>query len=84
MLWQQLHYDCVFQPSQDFNPEKYEHLIGIFGHAYLSSGTPVSILSHFLSVLTKGQTTNVPEPCEPFAVKSYDVRKAYVACSFKG
>ncbi len=71
-------------PWQDFNPEKYEHLSGIFGQAYLDSGTPVSIVTHFLSVYTKGLTTDVPESCEPFAVSNYDIRKAYVACSLKG
>ena len=59
-------------------------LADIFGHAYLGSGTPVAIVSHFLSAFTKGQVTAPPEACEPFVAKSYDIRKAYVACSFKG
>lgn len=72
-------------PTQDFNPEKYEHLLAIFGHTYLSSASPVNMVPHFLSVFTIGQTTSgVPETCEPFIVKNYDIRKAYVACSFKG
>ena len=75
-------HDCLY--IQEFNPEKYNHLADIFGHAYLGSGTPVAIVSHFLSAFTKGQVTAPPEACEPFVAKSYDIRKAYVACSFKG
>ena len=70
--------------TQDFNPEKYQHLADIFGKAYLESGTPVSIVTHYLSVFTRGQVTSPPESCDPFSVKAYDIRKAYVACSFKG
>lgn len=69
---------------QDFNPEKYQHLAEIFGRAYLEAGSPVSIVTHYLSVFTKGHVTNPPESCDPFSVKAYDIRKAYVACSFKG
>ena len=72
---------CV---CQDFNPEKYEHLAGILGQAYLSAGSPVPIVAHYLSVFTRGQVTNPPAACQPFSVKSYDARRAYVACSFKG
>lgn len=77
-------YMYIYIYMQEFNPEKYNHLADIFGHAYLSSGTPVSIVSHFLSAFTKGQVAAPPEACEPFVAKSYDIRKAYVACSFKG
>ena len=69
---------------QDFNPEKYQHLADIFGRTYLETGSPVSIVTHYLSVFTKGHVTKPPESCDPFSVKAYDIRKAYVACSFKG
>lgn len=74
---------CVVVLTNDFNPEKYEHLAGIFGQAYLSAGSPVPIVAHYLSVFTQGQVTNPPAACQPFSVKSYDARRAYVACSFK-
>lgn len=74
---------CIGVLAKEFNPEKYNHLSEIFGQAYLSSGSPVSIVTHFLSVYTKDQTMNVPDSCEPFVVSNYDIRKAYVACSFK-
>ena len=35
-------HDCLY--VQEFNPEKYNHLADIFGHAYLGSGTPVAIV----------------------------------------
>ncbi len=56
----------------------------IFGNTYLTQGTPVSILAHYLSVYTKEEIVSPPENCEPFAVKNYSIKKAYVACSFKG
>ena len=59
-------------------------MANIFGSAYLSQGTPVSILSHYLSVYTREEISAPPENCEPFTVKNYSIKKAYVACSFKG
>ena len=56
----------------------------IFGQAYQSSGSPVSIVSHYLSAYTRGEIPEPPEPCLPFAIRNYDIRKAYVACPFKG
>ena len=84
--WTKLTRCCLLSATceQEFNPEKYKHLADIFGHAYLGSGSPVSIVSLFLSAFTKGQISNPPEACEPFVAKNYDIRKAYVACSFKG
>lgn len=56
----------------------------IFGQAYLSSGSPVSIVSHYLSAYTKGLISDPPGTLEPLAIKNYDIRKAYIACPFKG
>lgn len=69
---------------QDFNPEKYQHMADIFGQAYLSSGSPVSIVTHYLSAYTKGAISDPPDACQPLQVKNYDIRKAYIACPFKG
>jgi len=69
---------------QDFNPEKYHHMASIFGSVYLSQGTPVSILTHYLSVYTKEEISSPPQNCDAFAVKNYSIKKAYVACCFKG
>ena len=63
---------------QEFNPEKYHHLLGIFAQSYLNTGNPVSIVSVFLKAYTKGEVTEVPESCKPFSDKNYDKRKAYV------
>lgn len=73
-----------FNPFQDFNPEKYRHMADIFGQSYLSCGSPVSIVSHYLSVYTRGEISEPPDPCLPLAIRNYDIRKAYVACPFKG
>lgn len=70
--------------SQDFNPEKYQQLCGILSAAYLTTGSPVSIVPHFLSVFTRGEIVDPPAFCQPFSVADHDIRKAYVACSFKG
>ncbi|CAI8050713.1 DENN domain-containing protein 10 [Geodia barretti] len=75
---------CVIVLAKDFNPEKYQQLCGIFAAAYLSGGSPVSIVPHFLSVFTRGEITQPPVSCRPFSVRDHDIRKAYVACSFKG
>lgn len=56
----------------------------IFGQAYLSSGSPVSIVTHYLSAYTRGTISDPPDMCQPLAVKNYDIRKAYIACPFKG
>lgn len=56
----------------------------IFGQSYLSSGTPVSIVTHYLSAYTRGEIPSPPEACRPLAIKNYDIRKAYIACPFKG
>ena len=69
---------------QDFNPEKYQHMADIFGQAYLSCGSPVSIVTHYLSAYTKGKISDPPGTCQELAVKNYDIRKAYIACPFKG
>lgn len=74
---------CVVVLAKEFNPEKYQHLCGIFGAAYLTTGSPVAIVTHFLSAFTRGQITDPPAICQPFSVKEYDIRKAYMACSFK-
>lgn len=74
---------CVVIVAKDFNPEKYKHLGDIFGRSYLTSGSPVSIVSHYLGVFTRAVVASPPEGCQPFAVKNYDIRKAYVACSLK-
>ena len=56
----------------------------IFGQAYISSGTPVSIVAHYLSAYTREEIPDPPDSCQPLAIKSYDIRKAYVARPFKG
>ena len=56
----------------------------IFGQAYLSCGSPVSIVDHYLSAYTRGEISDPPEPSLPLVVKNYDIRKAYIACPFKG
>lgn len=56
----------------------------IFGQAYLSSGSPVSIVTYYLSAYTKGEITDPPVASQPLLIKNYDIRKAYVACPFKG
>ena len=55
--WTKLTRCCLLSATceQEFNPEKYKHLADIFGHAYLGSGSPVSIVSLFLSAFTKGR-----------------------------
>ena len=70
--------------TQDFNPEKYHHLAGIFSQSYLTTGTPVSIVTHYLSVYTKGEVTTPPSSCEGYSEKGYDIRRAYVACPLRG
>lgn len=69
---------------QDFSPEQYFHLAKIFGLSYLKSGSPVSIVAHYLSAYTKGNVSNPPEACEPFVAQNYDVRKAYTTYSLRG
>ena len=59
-------------------------MTNIFGAAYVSSGTPVSIVTHYLSAFTRRQIAEPPPSCQPFSAKEYDIRKAYIACSFKG
>ncbi len=56
----------------------------IFGQSYISCGSPVSIVSHYLSIYTRGEIPEPPEPCLPLAIRNYDIRKAYIACPFKG
>ena len=56
----------------------------IFGHTYLSRGSPDSIVAQYLSVFTQGEIEAPPGECEPLGVKNYDIRKAYMASSFKG
>lgn len=75
---------CVVLLSTDFNPEKYQQLCGVLSAAYLTTGSPVSIVPHFLSVFTRGEIVDPPAFCQPFSVADHDIRKAYVACSFKG
>jgi hypothetical protein len=74
---------CVVVLAKEFNPEKYQHLCGIFGAAYLATGSPVTIVTHFLSVFTRGQIVQPPAFCQPFSVKDYDIQKAYTGCSFR-
>ena len=69
--------------SKDFNPEKYRHMASIFGSTYLSQGTLVSILTHYLSVYTREEISSPPSNCDSFTVKNYSIKKAYVACCFK-
>ncbi|XP_019849424.1 PREDICTED: protein FAM45A-like [Amphimedon queenslandica] len=70
---------CVVILTKDFNPEKYNHLAEIFSQDYLSSGDPVSIVTHFLSVYTRGEVTDPPPSCKEYHEKNYDIRRAYVA-----
>ena len=69
---------------QDFNPEKYNHLAEIFSQDYLSSGDPVSIVTHFLSVYTRGEVIDPPPSCKEYREKSYDIRRSYVARPLRG
>lgn len=64
---------------QEFNPEKYQQLVGIFSQAYLTTGSPVTIVNFFLSVYTRGEVADPPPFCEPFTEKNFDNRRAYVA-----
>ncbi|XP_070541116.1 DENN domain-containing protein 10-like [Ptychodera flava] len=67
--------------SRDYNPEKYETLCQILSKAYKESGNPATLLESYLAVLTKGSCPS--EDNGTFAVKEYDVRKAYVASPIK-
>lgn len=69
---------------QDFNPEKYDHLAQIFSQDYLSSGSPVTIVTHYLSVYTKGVVDTPPISCEEYSEKNYDNRRAYVVSPLRG
>eukprot|EP00731_Ephydatia_muelleri_P020971 Em0013g698a len=74
---------CIAVLTKDFSPEQYFHLAKIFGLSYLTSGSPVPIVAHYLSAYTKGNVSNPPEACEPYVAQSYDVRKAYTAYSLR-
>ena len=56
----------------------------IFAQDYLASGNPVSIVTHFLSVYTKGEVSDVPPSCKEYREKNYDIRRAYVAQPLRG
>ena len=68
--------------ARDFNPEKYSLLSEILCHAYLASGSPASMLEHYLSVVTKGSCRS--EDNGMFKVQDFDMRKAFAAASVKG
>ncbi|XP_065828241.1 DENN domain-containing protein 10-like [Oscarella lobularis] len=70
-------YFSVVLLTKDFNPEKYQTLMSILASAYASSGSAAKLLEPYLKVLTTGQCTG------QFQVKSYDVRRAYIAASIK-
>ena len=69
---------------QEFNPEKYRQLVGIFSQAYLTTGSPVSIVNFFLSVYTRGEIADPPALYEPFSENSFDNRRAYIAKPLRG
>ena len=59
---------------------------GLLWHYYSNSGSPTSILTPYLSVFTKGSCVNplADDDDELFAVKSFDIRMAYIACPLRG
>ena len=72
---------------QDFNPEKYEHFAKILSCEYQNSGSPVSMVSCFLRAYTVGEVSpkaSGEQPLEKYQERSYDIRRAYVACSLRG
>eukprot|EP00118_Oscarella_pearsei_P001513 m.7648 g.7648 ORF g.7648 m.7648 type:complete len:355 (+) comp19302_c0_seq1:52-1116(+) len=71
----------VVMLTKDFNPEKYQILAEILASAYASTGNAAKLLGPYLQVLISGQCGGVGG--SPFQVKSFDVRRAYIAASIK-
>jgi hypothetical protein len=67
--------------AKDFSPEKYETLASILLGAYLTTGNASHVVKGFLSVFTRGVCHN-PNG-DQFQLKSFDVRKSYIASSIK-
>ncbi|XP_065184747.1 DENN domain-containing protein 10-like [Sycon ciliatum] len=80
-LAQVTHFTVIVH-AKDFNPEKYQHLASILAETYRTTGNAARLLENYLSVVTRGVCSGVGD-IEDFAVKSYDVRKAYIASSIK-
>jgi hypothetical protein len=71
---------CVVILAKEFNPEKYQHIAEIFSEDYLSSsGSPIPLVTHYLSLYTNGEVKNPPPSCKEYNEKSYDIRRAYIA-----
>ncbi|XP_064630603.1 DENN domain-containing protein 10-like [Lineus longissimus] len=67
--------------AKDFNPEKYESLTRIMCALYKETGTPVSILETFLTVMTKGVCRS--EENGTFTTRDFSTSDAYFAGSAK-
>ena len=68
--------------AKDFNPEKYEELCKIFSQQLRRTGSPASMLSGYLSVITKGSCDT--DENGKFSVKDYEARQAYANSKLKG
>lgn len=68
--------------AKDFNPEKYEELSRIFSQQLRKTGSPASMLSGYLSVVTKGSCDT--DENGKFSVKDHEARQAYANSKLKG
>ena len=68
--------------AKDFNPEKYEQLCRIFSQQLRRTGSPSSMLSGYLSVITKGSCDT--DENGKFFIKDYEARQAYANSKLKG
>ena len=58
--------------SRDLNPDKYETLCRMLSKTYCKTGSPVSLLQLYLSVVTRGSCTT--EENGTFLVRDFEVR----------
>lgn len=67
--------------SEEFNPEKYQHLLGLLSNLYATTGEPTEILQAVLRVNTIGKysSKDSKDETKPWKAADFDKKKALLA-----